>query len=357
MVVAPTNDTVYTAGTTIALLDAQQVNGIILDRIGARHAGIADGQVAAAAPIGLMPGGVQLAQADTIGALGGLASALPQALAAEGAWFRGIGSFASVNGNASAPGFTGSTGGFLAGWDRPVADNLYLGAAGGYLHSDTAEHGAASGTEQSARVALYGGAVVGSNLFTGTIGYAHDWFHTDRSITGIGTASESHGGNEATAAGQWSRPLTVAGLGGGVATLTPKAGIEYVHLSEGAFGETGGSGFNLSSASRGADSLQPYVSGSLSQTFVTASGMQIAPELRLSYSHDLFNARFLTVTSVSGTSFPVTGVAPSRDQVAVGIGVVVLAAPNLNFYANYDTILHTGNTTEQTVQAGLRWKF
>jgi hypothetical protein len=31
--------------------------------------------------------------------------------------------------------------------------------------------------------------------------------------------------------------------------------------------------------------------------------------------------------------------------------------PNLALYVNYDGILPTGNITEQTVQAGLRWKF
>ncbi|MBV9551231.1 MAG: autotransporter outer membrane beta-barrel domain-containing protein, partial [Alphaproteobacteria bacterium] len=350
------NDTTYTAVTTIALMNAQQVNGIILDRIGARHAGVADGQVAAA-PIGLVPGGVQLAQADNLGAVGSLASALPQALATEGAWFRGIGNFASVNGNSSAPGFTGSTGGFLAGWDRPVGENFYLGAAGGYLHSNIDEHSTSNGTEQSARFALYGGAVVGSSLFTATAGYAHDWFHTTRGIAGIGTAAESHAGDEATADAQWSLPLQIAGWGGGIASLTPKLGIQYVHLSEGAFGETGGSGFDLSSGSRGTDSLQPYVGAALSQKFVTDNGVEFAPELRFSYLHDVFNSRFLTVTTVSGAAFPVTGVAPSRDQVSTGFGVVVAAAPNLNFYANYDATLHTGNTTEQTVQAGLRWKF
>jgi len=46
-------------------------------------------------------------------------------------WFRDIGSFAPVDGNAGAPGFTGSTGGFLTGWDRPVAQDIYVGVAGG----------------------------------------------------------------------------------------------------------------------------------------------------------------------------------------------------------------------------------
>jgi fibronectin-binding autotransporter adhesin len=96
VVTAPTNDTIYSAVTSTAILTAQQANGIILDRVGNRQAGIADGQVAALG--GAVPP-VQYAQAGNAAVLGGLASVLPQSLAAEGAWFRGIGGFAALNGN------------------------------------------------------------------------------------------------------------------------------------------------------------------------------------------------------------------------------------------------------------------
>ena len=51
------------------------------------------------------------------------------------------------------------------------------------------------------------------------------------------------------------------------------------------------------------------------------------------------------------------GVKPSRDLLTAGFGIVLQAATSLSSYADYDTIVHTGNTTEQVVQAGLRWKF
>ncbi|HXC27377.1 MAG TPA: autotransporter outer membrane beta-barrel domain-containing protein [Stellaceae bacterium] len=362
---APTNDTIFSAATSIAVITAQQINGIILDRVGARVAGVADGEVAALAPSGLASGGLasggapglQLAQAGpgNAGMLGDLAASLPQL--GEGGWFRGIGGFASVNGSSSAPGFTGDTGGFLAGYDRPVTPNIYLGVAGGYLHSDIDEHSTSSGTEESARFNVYGGMLAGPSLFSATAGYAHDWFDTTRGLGGIGIASENHGGNEATAAAQWSLPLPIAGYGGGMATLTPKAGIEYLYLSEDAFSESGAGGFDLSNSGHGTNSLQPYLAAALSQKFVTASGMQLTPELRLGYAHDMFDSRLLTVIAASGAGFPVEGVKPSRDQVTAGIGVVVQATTCLSAYADYDTILHTGNTTEQTIQAGLRLKF
>jgi outer membrane autotransporter protein len=80
--------------------------------------------------------------------------------------------------------------------------------------------------------------------------------------------------------------------------------------------------------------------------------------LRLGYAYEaLSNSRLLTVTTVGGASFPVTGVAPSRSQLTGGVGLSVVAGPNLSVYANYDALLPTGNTTDQTIQAGLRWRF
>ncbi|HEX3882272.1 MAG TPA: autotransporter-associated beta strand repeat-containing protein, partial [Stellaceae bacterium] len=355
VIVAPTNDTIYTAVTSTAILTAQQMNGIILDRVGARAAGIADGQVAALGGAG-MP--VHVAQSGNVAALGDVASALPQVLGSDGGWFRGVGGFASINGSASAPGFTSSTGGFLGGYDRPVGPNVYLGVAGGYLHSAVGEHSTSNGTEDSARFAVYGGALLGPSLLSGTAGYAHDWLNTQRGITGIGTASESHGADEATAAAQWSLPQPIRGLSGGVATLTPKVGLQFVHLSEAAFADTGASGFDLSAGGHGTDSLQPYIGAALSQKMTSESGTVITPELRLGYAYEaLSNARLLTVTTASGASFPVTGVAPSRSQVTAGIGLTMTAGPNMSLYADYDALLPTGNITSQTVQAGFRWRF
>ncbi|ETN82860.1 outer membrane insertion signal domain protein [Necator americanus] len=182
--------------------------------------------------------------------------------------------------------------------------------------------------------------------------------HTTRGIEGVGNASETHGGDEATFAAQWSMPLTISGLAGGSATLTPKAGIQYVHLSEGAFTDTGAGAFNLSADGRSADSFQPYFGFAVSQLFTTRSGTEITPELRLGYAYEtLSSTRGLNVIAVDGTAFPVTGIAPSRNQLIAGLGVTITAAPNLSFYASYDAILPVGNTRSQTFQAGLRWKF
>ena len=339
--------------TNALLLNGQRINGILLDRLGSRYAGIADGPFA----LGAAPAApVKTAQAGNIGTLVGIGSALPEALASEGAWFRGIGGFASVNGSSSAPGFSGKSGGFLAGFDRPLMPGFSLGLAAGYQHADVDEH-LANGTVESGRVAAYGGGWSGPNLLTATAGYAYDRIATARSLTGAGTATEGHDGHEFSLAGQWSLPTPVPGISG-AAVVTPKLGIQYLHLFQTGFKETGADGSNLSSSGNDADSLQPYLGIAAAEKFITAEGSEITPELRLAYSHEVLNNNnLLAVAAIDGTNFVARGVKPSRDMLTAGLGVTMRAQENLLLYANYDVNLPTGNTSNQTVSAGLRIRF
>jgi outer membrane autotransporter protein len=71
----------------------------------------------------------------------------------------------------------------------------------------------------------------------------------------------------------------------------------------------------------------------------------------------LNNNRVLTVAAVDGTPFVIDGARPSRDMLTVGIGVTARARDNLWFYANYDALVATGNTSQQIVSAGARLRF
>jgi outer membrane autotransporter protein len=353
-VAQPTNDTVFPATTTSLILNGQRLNSLLLDRLAARQTGGSAGPEAANEP---GPPRLRLAQAGNLAALGEIASALPKAMGSDVAWFRGIGDFVSLSGNAAAPGFNGSSGGFLAGFDRPVSPDLTLGIAGGYLHSDVSEHSATTGQVDSGRVAAYGGGWWGPTLLTGIAGYAYDRIASVRNITAVGTATQGHDGHEFSLAGQWSLPTRVAGIAG-TAVLTPKLGVQFLHLSEDGFKETGAGGFALSSAGTDTDSFQPYVGVAVSETFVAADGTLITPEIRLGYNRETLSTnRAISLAAIDGTPFLARGVKPSRDMLSAGIGVTLRAQDNMLLYAEYDAIVPTGNTTDHRVAAGLRLRF
>ena len=85
IIVSPANTTIYPAMTSMLVLNGQRVTGILLDRLGSRQAGVADGPFALSAPTAAP---VRTVQAGNIGTLVGMGSALPEALGSEGAWFR-----------------------------------------------------------------------------------------------------------------------------------------------------------------------------------------------------------------------------------------------------------------------------
>jgi uncharacterized protein with beta-barrel porin domain len=350
IVVAPTNDTVFSAVTTTAILNGQWTNRMLLDRWGSAHSGIANAPLAAGRAV---PAKLQTASAGAPAPMDALAAALPEAMTRYGGWFWGTGNFASLNGSAAAPGFTARSGGFLAGIDQPLGDQTWLGAAAGYSHTGLSEHSTSSGDMDTGRIALYGGTRLGPAVLSATTGYAYDRITTARLLAGIGTAQEGHDGQEFTVAAQASLPLDINGV-----RVTPRAGVQFLNLFESDFAETGADGFNLSNRGRNTDSFQPYVAVSSWRSFVTDEGIVITPEVRLGYSREaLSNSRQLTVATVNATDFPVQGVKPSKNMLTAGVGLTLRARDDVYLYANYDAVVPTGNTAYQIVSAGLRIKF
>jgi autotransporter-associated beta strand protein len=349
-IVAPTTDTVFGALGDAALGGGQDANAGILGHL----AGL--GRTAGAGPRAevnsiqsRLP--LQLAFDGNTQQLGALVAGLPERMAQIGGWFQGIGTLARFNGGA-APGFTTQSGGFLAGIDRPVARRMVAGIAFGYSHTDLTVHDGESATLDTPRLMIYGGYELGDWALGGAVGYAYDRIRADRSIASLGeTASSTHSGHEATAAVQATTRLALGRI-----AIVPAAGLEYVHLYETGFTESGAPGFDLQVASRNSGSLRPFIGIEASEAFTTAGGTVWTPEADLKYSHELFNTP-PSLVQVGGGSFSVGGLAPSRDAVTLGGGITGRLSDRLALFADYHATLPTGNFLAQTVTAGLTYRF
>jgi uncharacterized protein with beta-barrel porin domain len=116
-------------------------------------------------------------------------------------------------------------------------------------------HDGESGSLDTPRLMLYGNYALGPWSLDATAGYAHDFIDAARPIASVGeTASSSHGADEATGAVQAARRFDLGGV-----TLLPAAGLQYVHLFDGGFSESGAPGFDLDVSRRNSDSLRPFV--------------------------------------------------------------------------------------------------
>ena len=220
-----------------------------------------------------------------------------------GGWFKAIGSFASLDGSISTPGFDTQAGGFLAGFDKAFSPNLTGGIALGYLHTNLSEAGGASGSLDTPRLAVYGTYTLGDFAIDATAGYAYDFINSSRPFATLGqTASSSYNGQEANAALQVSTRANFAGI-----TFMPAAGLAYVHVAQNGVSESGAPGFNLSVNGNSANSLRPFVGLTAAKSYTTDGGMVITPEADIAYSYETLNTTPPSLIQVGGGSFTVPG--------------------------------------------------
>jgi len=338
--VAPTDDTVFSAFGVAVLDGAQEANGTLLDRLGGARNG-AGGTTSAA-----LTQPVRVAVAGEEG-LKGLLAPAPQ----YSVWAQANGRLSSLDSNGTAPGFDTRSGGFMAGIDKPFGEDWVAGIAGGYALTYVSESSGSSGHIGTPRVALYGGYAAGAFALDATVGYAHDFIDGRRFITPVAkTATSSHDGDEVTGAIQASFSLDALS-----ATIVPRAGLRYAHLSEDGFSEAGAPGFNLDVASRDADSLRPFIGVSAAKSFMTSGGTVLTPRFDIDYSRETMNNAPSNTVTVGSGSFIVDGLQPSRDRLALGAGIEASVSRSLTLHAGYNATLPTGNLFAQSFEVGVSY--
>ena len=269
-----------------------------------------------------------------------------------GMWAKATGSFGQLDGNANTPGFDTRGGGFLAGADRQVGSNLTIGFATGYSYTSLDQTDSESGTISTPRLLAYGRYSWGPWAIGATLGYAYDAIKSQRPIPGMGkTASASYNANELTDAVGLGRQIKVKGI-----TLEPTIGVNYAHYAQGAFTETGAPGFNLSVAAMSAISVRPYIGLSATGSFTRASGLRLTPEADIRFSHEMKDTP-LSLVEVGGGRFSVAGLEPSRNEVSLGAGIAAQVNPRMNFHARFEAVLPTGNRLQESLDAGLTYRF
>lgn len=347
--VAPTNDTVFGATETAALLTAQQATTMLFGHLADLESGTG-GETIHTALASTSP--VQVAFGGGDQDRNGLLAGLPDAMGRLGGWFRATGDTARLSGSGGMPGFDTKTGGFLAGIDRPIRGHTMLGVAVGYSHTNLSEDAGSSGTLDTPRLMLYGSYRVRALAFDATLGYAYDRLHATRPIAVAGeSATSTHDGHEAIGAVQATRRIAFGRL-----TLLPVVGLQYARLFDGSFSETGSPGFDLSVPSRDAESMRYFLGTSASRVFTTDGGVRLITEMNIAYRHELMNT-LPSVVQVGGGSFTVDGLQPARDELALGAGLTATMSNRLSLYVDYQATVPTGNLFEQTVGAGVRYLF
>ncbi|HEY9074394.1 MAG TPA: autotransporter outer membrane beta-barrel domain-containing protein, partial [Desulfobaccales bacterium] len=265
--------------------------------------------------------------------------------------------FGSQKSTVNQTGFDFTLGGFTAGADYQVTDNLLLGLATGYSHTASGFYGSGGGVNvNSVPFNAYAAYLPGSFYAFGSAGYALNLFDLERGLNFDSlsrTAKSSTTGHQLNLYGETGYDLRVWRY-----VLTPSFTLAYSHLWVGGFSEDDAGSLNLKVASQTADSLQTGLGSRLTLPF-KAGQTKVAPQVYAFYQHEFANgSRGLDASlSQTGSTFSFQTDAAQRNFAVLGASVTVGIKKNLQAQINYNAEVGRSNYTAHYLNAGLRYEF
>ena len=141
-------------------------------------------------------------------------------------------------------------------------------------------------------------------------------------------------------------------------SVTPYAGIGYIHATIDSFNENGGFGALAVNGTDG-NSFQTTLGVRATTRIIMGNNAVLVPEVRVGWSHEFGDAsQSLTASlvGVPGSTFSATGIAFGRDTALVGAGLSMELSPDAKVFVDYDGKL-SQRFQEHSISGGLRVKF
>ena len=276
-----------------------------------------------------------------------------------GAWGGALGGLGTVGANQPVGSVTYNVGGFAAGLDRLVTDNIRVGLTTGYS-TGTQWVGGFDGVGRSNtfQVGLYGSYAQDKVYADALIGYAYTWSQMWRNIPIPGLQPRTALGQ--TGANQWYGQIETGyrfDLGTTAnAFVTPFARLQAYTGTQNAFTETGAQSLNLTVAQQTTNSLRSVIGAQLGGSMDLGWREKLAMQLRLGWSHEYADtARPVSATLAGAPAMPFTtfGVSPQRDGVVLGLSANTAIAEETSVYLRYESDI-SGQDSAHAITAGLR---
>jgi outer membrane autotransporter protein len=263
------------------------------------------------------------------------------------------------DGNASGGDFT--IGGVNGGLDYRLSPEMLVGLAVGYSHDDASVGGpGASGKVDAIQFGGYGGYVNGPWHLDGIFSYGFLQTDTKRFIN-VGSIQQE-------ADGKYDGGVFSLSTEGGYAfkfdwlTIEPTVGLNYAHLSQDSFSETGmasdGNNYGLSVNSVDMDSLRSVLGVRLAAQLGKKDGVQFIPDVRAGWEHEFMDKTADVNASFVGGSgdFVVRGVELGADSGVLGAGLTVAFNKAIQGFVNYDANLNK-RLNSHSISGGLSYSF
>ena len=272
-----------------------------------------------------------------------------------GAWVRGLGDLASIEGDGNAGEVKSRTGGVIVGGDVPVAPGIVVGLMGGWTVSDAEVDSRTSKAEiDGGHVAAYARATLGDMLLKGLASYSHHTLDVTRHMAFGGlarTARADYGADQATLYGEAAWRWNVGSLG-----VMPLTALRWSHLDIDGFTEQGAGALNLTSAGATYDALDA-IAGVRIGTTVVAGNMTWMPQAHVLWTHTFGDVDpRLGLGLEGGGAFIVRGLVRDRDVLTLGGGLNAALGAAAFGYIDYAAHL-SDSGREHALTAGLRVRY
>jgi|GEM_PF-6083964 len=269
-------------------------------------------------------------------------------------WLGGIGQFLRLNGNSNdSPGYSGSSGGVVAGIDGTPWPDVRIGAAFGFSSQNISTTNAASYRGNAAQFQVYGSARHDIAFLDAQAGGVFTEGTARRTVFAYGMAPE---GNVSGSGGGGS-------VRGGVRVevdgwnLEPSVLLGGLALGQGGVAETNGGPVGMQIGRSNIASLQSLIGIRVDRRVPVGEITAIVPSVRAGWGYEMLDTRVRTTASflgVPGSGFDVSTPSLGRNTLVVGAQAALDTGTALQLFASYTAALNS-NATAQTVTAGLRY--
>lgn len=247
----------------------------------------------------------------------------------------GYGASGTIDQSDNALGIDYSMAGTAIGFDRWADERTLVGLGFGYNPFNLDRENGDEIDANNFQLSLYGNRHFGARYLLGVFSYGHSDYEGSRRInfgTLDRTADADANGDQFSMYVETGRNRQI-----GYVLVQPLFGLQFIHLNQEAFRETGANAANLAFPTNTVDSFRSALGARIARSYGAGGGVVI-PEVRLRWIHEFLDeAEFITPRIADGAaSFAVQGVELGRDFFVLGAGINVGLNDHVGMFAGYD---------------------
>ena len=241
-------------------------------------------------------------------------------------WVQGLFNKSKLDDTSKAKGFDADSNGIAMGAEKYINDNTKVGL--GYAYTNTDIDGFLRTTDVDTHTAFVYGEYKPSNWYVNGIA-SYGWSDYSENKNVLGNSIDADYDVDTFGL----QAMTGYDIKSCDWTLTPEAGLRYVHLKQDSYTDTAGSRVSGNES----DILTGVIGAKVAKDWTLNNGMKLKPEARVAMTYDLMNDDANSVMSLAnGAAYSVEGEALDRFGMEFGAGVTAEVNEKVELSVGYE---------------------